>query len=63
MRDKKNKKMNIFSILKIDDEYSLKQYPLHQWRLDPRAVSPNQSGVTTTPLDGVSVLLLRGEIF
>jgi hypothetical protein len=55
--------MNIFSILKIDDEYSLKQYPLHRWRLDPRAASPNQSGVTTTPLDGVSVLLIRGEIF
>jgi hypothetical protein len=52
--------MNIFSILKIDDEYSLKQYPLDGLRLDPRAVSPNQSGVTTTPLDGVSVILIRG---
>jgi hypothetical protein len=63
MRDKKNKKMNIFSILKIDDENSLMQYPLHGWRLDPRAVSPNQSGVTTAPIDGVLVLLIRGEIF
>jgi hypothetical protein len=63
MRNKKIKKMNIFSILKIDDEYSLMQYPLHGWRLDARAVSPNQSGVTTAPIDGVSVLLIRGEIF
>jgi hypothetical protein len=30
--------MNIFRILKIDDEYSLKQYPLDELRLDPRAV-------------------------
>jgi hypothetical protein len=51
--------MNIFSKLKIDDEYSHKQYPLVELKLDPRAVSPNQSGVTTTPLDGVSVLLIR----
>jgi hypothetical protein len=49
--------MNIFSILKVDDEYSLKQYPLNGLRLDPLSLSPNQSGVTTTPLDGVSVLL------
>jgi hypothetical protein len=32
MRDKKKylnlKKMTIFSILKVDDEYTLKQYPL-----------------------------------
>jgi hypothetical protein len=32
-------------------------------RLDPQAVSSNWSGVTTTPLDGVSVLLIREEIF
>jgi hypothetical protein len=51
--------MKIFSILKIDDEYSLKHYPLGKLRLDPRAVSPNQSGVTTTPLDGVTVVLIR----
>jgi hypothetical protein len=55
--------MKIFSILKIDDEYSLKQYPLGGLRLDPRAVSPNQSGVTIAPLDGVSVILIREEIF
>jgi hypothetical protein len=51
--------MNIFSILKIDDEYSLTHYPLDGLRLDPRAVSPNQSGVTTSPLDGVSVILIN----
>jgi hypothetical protein len=52
--------MKIFSILKVDDEYSVKHYPLVRLRLDPTAVSPNQSSVTTTPLDGVSVLLIRG---
>jgi hypothetical protein len=55
--------MNIFSILKIDDEYSLKQYPLDGLRLDPRAVSPDQSSVTTIPLDGVSVILIHVQIF
>jgi hypothetical protein len=55
--------MNIFSILKIDDEYSVIKFPLDGLRLGPRAVSPNQSGVTTTPLDGVSVILIRGKIF
>jgi hypothetical protein len=55
--------MKIFSILKIDDEYSVIHYPLGGLRVDPRAVSPNQSGVTTTQLDGVSVLLIRYLIF
>jgi hypothetical protein len=50
--------MKIFSILKVDDGYSLKQYPLIGLRLDQLSVSPNQSGVTTTPLDGVSVLVV-----
>jgi hypothetical protein len=55
--------MKIFSILKIDDEYSVIHYPLDGLRLDPRAVSPNQSGVTTAPLDGVSVILIDIQIF
>jgi hypothetical protein len=56
--------MNIFiSILKVDDEYILKQYPLLGSRLDPLSVTPNRSGVTTTPLDGVSVLLMETQIF
>jgi hypothetical protein len=55
--------MNIFGILKADDECSLKQYPLGGLRLDPLSVSLNQSGVTTTPLDGVPVLLIRYLIF
>jgi hypothetical protein len=54
------KKMNIFSTLKIDDEYSVKHYPLDMLRLDPRAVAPNQSGVTTAPIDGVSAILISG---
>jgi hypothetical protein len=55
--------MGNFSILKVDDVYTLKQYPSVGLRLDPLSVSPNQSGVTTTPLDGVSVLLIRYLIF
>jgi hypothetical protein len=56
--------MKIFSILKIDDEYSdIIKYPLDNLRLDPWAVSPSQSGVTTTPLDGVSVILIKIQIF
>jgi hypothetical protein len=56
--------MNIFSILKIDDGYSPKQYPFNGLRLDPLSVSPNLFfGVATTPLDGVSVLLLLSVIF
>jgi hypothetical protein len=55
--------MIIFSILKEDDEYSLKQYTLDGLRLDPLSVSPNQSDVTTTPLDGVSVLLIPYLLF
>jgi hypothetical protein len=55
--------MKIFSILKIDDEYSFKHYPLVGLRLDPRAVSSNHSGVATTPPDRVSVLLIQYVIF
>jgi hypothetical protein len=55
--------MNIFSILKVDDEYILKQYPSDELRLHPRVVSPNQSGVTTAPIDGVSVILTEKQIF
>jgi hypothetical protein len=51
--------MKIFSILKIDDEYSVRHCPLGGLRLDPRAVSPNQCGVTTAPLDGVSAILIE----
>jgi hypothetical protein len=49
--------MKIFCILKEDDEYSLKQYPLDGLRLDTLSVTPKQSGVTTCPIDGVSVLV------
>jgi hypothetical protein len=43
--------MKIFSILKIDDEYTVEQYSLGGLRLGPRTVSPSQSGVTTTPMN------------
>jgi hypothetical protein len=55
--------MKIFSILKVDDEYSLKQYPLVGLRLDSLSVSPKQSGASTTPTDGVSVILIATQIF
>jgi hypothetical protein len=55
--------MKIFSILTIDDEYSLMQHPLDGLRLDPLAVSPKQSGDTTAPIDGVSAFLMKTEIF
>jgi hypothetical protein len=45
--------MKIFSILKIDDAFSLKHYPSDRLRLDPLSVSLDQSG-TTAPIDGVS---------
>jgi hypothetical protein len=55
--------MNIFSILKVHDEYIPMQCPSDELRLDPRGVSPNQSGVTTAPIDGVSVILTETTIF
>jgi hypothetical protein len=55
--------MNIFSILKLDDEYSLKQYASAGLRLDPLSVSSKQSGITTTSLDGVTVFLTKTQIF
>jgi hypothetical protein len=54
MRNTKKKKVKIFSILKIDDEYSVIHYPYDRLRLDPWAVSPDQSGVTTTPTNEVT---------
>jgi hypothetical protein len=55
--------MKIFSILKEDDEYSLNQYPLDGLRLDPLSITTKQSGVTISPIDGVSVLVVKHEIF
>jgi hypothetical protein len=63
MRNLKKKRMKIFSILKVDDEYTLKQFPSLEQRVDPSADSLNRSGVTTTSLDGVSVLLIEIQIF
>jgi hypothetical protein len=50
--------MKIFSILKINDEYSLKQHPFDGLRLDPLSVSPNRSGVTTSLWKEVTVDLV-----
>jgi hypothetical protein len=47
--------MKIFSMPKKDEEYSEINCPLGGLRLEPRAVLPNQSGVTTiSPLDEVT---------
>jgi hypothetical protein len=55
--------MIMFSILKKDHEYSLKQYALYRLRLDPLSVPLKKSGAPTCPLDGVSLLIVRHEIF
>jgi hypothetical protein len=46
--------MKIFSMPEKDEESSEINCPLGGLRLKPRAVSPNQSGVTTSPVDGVT---------
>jgi hypothetical protein len=67
MRDKKIIKKikikEIFSLPKKDEVVMGITYPLQGWRLEPRAVSPNQSGVTTSPLDRVIVFLTCHQIF
>jgi hypothetical protein len=55
--------MNIFGILKLDDEDSLKENPSVGVRLDPLSVSSKQSSVTTTPLGGVSVIHIQSQIY
>jgi hypothetical protein len=55
--------MGNFSILKVDDDYSLKERPSGKYRLDPLAVSLDQSGAATTPMNGVSVVLIKTQIF
>jgi hypothetical protein len=55
--------MNIFSILKKDDENILKHYPLVGLRLDPWAIPLKKSGAPTCPLDRVTFILIRGKIF
>jgi hypothetical protein len=55
--------MKIFSMPEKDEEYSETNCPLGGLRLEPRAVSPNQSGVTTSPLDGVKSILIQVKYF
>jgi hypothetical protein len=55
--------MTIFSILKVDDGYSLNESPLGEERLNPSAISTKQSGVTTTPIGAVSVILIQYLLF
>jgi hypothetical protein len=51
--------MNIISILKKDEDYSQINYPLIGWRLEPRVVPLRKSGVPTSPLDGVTIILIQ----
>jgi hypothetical protein len=59
----KNEK-NISRISKISyNRNPVKQYPLVGLILDPWAVSPDRSDVATTPMDGVSAVLIETQIF
>jgi hypothetical protein len=54
--------MNIFSSMKKDEEQlqvSMEQSFTTLGCIQLMAISPNQSGVTTTPLDGVSVIIVE----
>jgi hypothetical protein len=55
--------MKIFSILKVDDDYSLKERPSGEYRLDPLAVPLKKSGTPTCPLDKVTLILIQYVIF
>jgi hypothetical protein len=63
MRNKNKKKMTIFSILKIHDEYSVMHYPFDELRLDPSAIPLKKSGVPTCPLDRITFILIQYVIF
>jgi hypothetical protein len=51
--------MKIFSILKVDDDYSVKHYPSDKLRLDPSAIPLKKSGTPTCPLDKVTLILIQ----
>jgi hypothetical protein len=55
--------MNIFSILKRDDEDSVMHYPYNELRLDPSAIPLKKSGEPTCPLDRVTFILIPYLIF
>jgi hypothetical protein len=55
--------MKIFSILKKDEEYSEIHCPLAKWSLEPMGGPPKQSGVPTSPLDGVILSYTALNIF
>jgi hypothetical protein len=55
--------MKIFSLPNKDEEEIGSNYPLDGWRLEPRAVSPNQSSVTTTIWAQVTLVLIQHQIF
>jgi hypothetical protein len=55
--------MKFFSILKVDDEQSVKHYPFSKLRLDPLAIPPKKSGPPTCPLDKATLILIQYVIF
>jgi hypothetical protein len=54
--------MKIFTVLKKEEDYHGINYPFTGYRLESRDVSTNQSDVTTSPLDRVTVFLVQYQI-
>jgi hypothetical protein len=46
--------MKIFRSSKVEEGSFYITCPFAGWQLEPRAVSPNQSGVTTSPMNEVT---------
>jgi hypothetical protein len=55
--------MIIFTLPKEHKEYRGKNSPLDGWRLEPRVIPLKKSGVPTSPLDGVTAILIHHQIF
>jgi hypothetical protein len=55
--------MKIFRTPKVEEECFYMTCPFTGWQLGPRAVSLNQSGGTTSPLDGVTIFLYSTKYF
>jgi hypothetical protein len=55
--------MKIFPVLKEEEGCFYFYYPLVGRRLEPRGGPPKKSGVTTSPLDQVTVFLVDEQIF
>jgi hypothetical protein len=54
--------MNIFTALKEEEGCFYINYPLVGWRLKPKPVPLQQSSVTPSSLDRVTVILIQYQI-